>query len=209
MGGDGAARRPYHHAKHIRLGKPLSLHSGYRGVSGCAAAKLLGTKSISYSVRDHTQTRAGGDVKAGQNVFERLCSSCHRLSGIGNEVGPNLALAATRSPEELLTHILDPNRGVNPAYVQYNVETTDGEIYSGLIVADQPASVTLKGVNFEKTLPRTLIQKIGSAGQSLMPEGLEQGVSFQDMADLLGFLIDSHYDVGTSGHSDSHDVPVR
>jgi len=131
------------------------------------------------------------------------------LSGIGNEVGPNLALAATRSPEELLTHILDPNRGVNPAYVQYNVETTDGEIYSGLIVADQPASVTLKGVNFEKTLPRTLIQKIGSAGQSLMPEGLEQGVSFQDMADLLGFLIDSHYDVGTSGHSDSHDVPVR
>jgi putative heme-binding domain-containing protein len=150
-----------------------------------------------------------GDLKSGQAVFERLCSACHRLNGVGTELGPNLALAATRSPDELLTHILDPNREVNPAYVQYNVETTDGETYSGLIVADQPASITLKGVSLEKTLPRTLIRKIGSAGQSLMPEGLEQGLSFQEMADLLSFLIESRYDIGTSGRSDSHDVPAR
>jgi len=124
-------------------------------------------------------------------------------------VGPNLALAATRSPDELLAHILDPNREVNPAYVQYTVETTDGETYSGLMVADQPASVTLKGVNFERTIARAQIRKMTSEGQSLMPVGLEQGLSFQDMADLLAFLIDSHYDFGTSGHSDSHDVPTR
>ena len=150
-----------------------------------------------------------GDVKAGQNLFQRLCSSCHRLSGIGNEVGPNLALAATRSPDELLTHILDPSREVNPAYVQYNIDTTDGETYSGVIVADRSSSVTLKGVNFEKAISRTQIKEITSQGQSLMPVGLEQGLSFQDMADLLSFLIDSQYDFGTSGRSDSHDVPVR
>lgn len=150
-----------------------------------------------------------GDVKAGQNVFERLCSSCHRLSGIGNEVGPNLALADTRSPDELLTHILDPNREANPAYVQYNVETADGETYSGLIVADQASGITLKGVNFEKTIARAQVRKMTSEGKSLMPVGLEQGLSSQGMADLLAFLIDSHYDFGTSGHSDSHDVPLR
>ena len=131
------------------------------------------------------------------------------MSGIGNEVGPNLALAATRSPDELLTHILDPSREVNPAYVQYNIDTTDGETYSGVIVADRSSSVTLKGVNFEKAISRTQIKEITSQGQSLMPVGLEQGLSFQDMADLLSFLIDSQYDFGTSGRSDSHDVPVR
>jgi len=64
-------------------------------------------------------------------------------------------------------------------------------------------------VNFEKAISRTQIKEITSQGQSLMPVGLEQGLSFQDMADLLSFLIDSQYDFGTSGRSDSHDVPVR
>jgi putative heme-binding domain-containing protein len=128
---------------------------------------------------------------------------------MGNELGPNLALAATRSPEELLTHILDPNREVNPAYANYTVETVDGETYSGLLVADQPGSVTLKGVNLEKTVPRHRIRKLASDGQSLMPIGLEQGLSLQDMADLLSFLIDAQYDFGTSGHSYPRDVPER
>ena len=44
-----------------------------------------------------------GTVAPGQEIFQRLCSSCHRLNGLGNEVGPNLALSATRSPDELLT----------------------------------------------------------------------------------------------------------
>jgi len=46
--------------------------------------------------------------------------------------GTELALAATRSPEELLVSILDPNRE-GTAYVAYSVETTDGESFSGLI----------------------------------------------------------------------------
>jgi putative membrane-bound dehydrogenase-like protein len=150
-----------------------------------------------------------GNPQAGQTTFQRLCSSCHRLSGIGNELGPNLALAASRSPDELLTHILDPNREVNPAYVQFTVETTDGESFSGLLVADQPASVALKGVNFQKIIPRQQIKKIASDGQSLMPVGLEQDLSSQDMADLLSFLIGSQYDFGTSGRSFSQDMPER
>jgi putative heme-binding domain-containing protein len=150
-----------------------------------------------------------GDATAGQNVFQRLCVTCHRLNGVGNEVGPNLALAATRSPDELLTAILDPNREVNPAYVLFDVETDNGETVSGLVVADNPTSLTLKGVNFTNTLPRRQIRKIASSGLSLMPVGLEQGLSEQDMADLLSFLIESQYDFGTSGQSDARDIPER
>jgi putative heme-binding domain-containing protein len=150
-----------------------------------------------------------GDASGGQNTFQRVCSTCHRLNGIGNEVGPNLALAATRSPDELLTAILDPNRAVDPAYVVFNVEMDDKETVSGLVVADNPAGVTLKGVSFTNTIPRQRIRKIASDGQSLMPVGLKQGLSEQDMADLLSFFIDSQYDLGTSGQSDSRDIPER
>ena len=150
-----------------------------------------------------------GHAEAGQNTFQRLCSLCHRLNGAGNELGPNLSLAATRSPDELLAQILDPNLEVNPAFVQYTVETADGETFSGLMVGDRADSVTIKGVNFEHTIPRQRIGKIASEGQSLMPVGLEQGLDLQEMADLLAFLIESRYDAGTSGRSSSRDVPDR
>jgi putative heme-binding domain-containing protein len=150
-----------------------------------------------------------GEVSAGQATFERLCGSCHRLSGVGNELGPNLALSSTRSAEELLTHIIDPNRDVDPRYVQYNIVTTEGETNSGMIVADNSASITLKAANLQKTISRQQIKSISGAGVSLMPNGLEQGLSLQNMADLLSFLIDSQYDFGTSGQSFSRDVPER
>jgi len=67
----------------------------------------------------------------------------------------------------------------------------------------------LKGVNFQKTIPRQQIQKISSDGLSLMPVGLEQGISLQEMADLLAFLADSQYNSGTSGHSYSRDMPEK
>jgi putative heme-binding domain-containing protein len=108
-----------------------------------------------------------------------------------------------------LTAILDPNRAVDPAFVLFDVETDDGEAVSGLVVADNPASLTLKGVNLTNTIPRQRIRKITSSGLSLMPVGLEQGLSQQDLADLLAFLTDSQYDFGTSGQSDSRDIPER
>jgi len=64
-------------------------------------------------------------------------------------------------------------------------------------------------VNFHQTIPQQRIKKITSSGQSLMPVGLEQGLSHQDMADLLSYLIESEYDFGTSGDSFPRDMPER
>ena len=74
---------------------------------------------------------------------------------------------------------------------------------------DQPASVTLKGPNFQQTIPRERIKKISGGGLSLMPVGLEQGLSAQDVADLIDYLVESQYDLGTSGHSYEGDRPER
>ena len=51
-----------------------------------------------------------GNVDQGKNLFLLRCATCHRLGGIGNNLGPNLASLADRSFESLLTAILDPNR---------------------------------------------------------------------------------------------------
>ncbi len=150
-----------------------------------------------------------GDPRRGHDAFLRICSSCHRLNGEGNDVGPNLALAASRTPEDLLQNMLDPNREVDPAFVQYTIERQDGELLTGLVASENSDNVTLKGPGFLTTVQRSQIKKISSSGLSLMPVGLEQGLDLQGMVDLLDYLVRSQYDLGTSGHSYSIDVPEK
>src|SRR5262249_7419228 len=58
-----------------------------------------------------------GDPSQGQQLFAKTCAACHKLAGVGNEVGPDLAALTDRSPEYLLIAILDPNRAVEARYV--------------------------------------------------------------------------------------------
>lgn len=148
-----------------------------------------------------------GDAGEGAEIFELLCSSCHLLNEVGRNLGPNLALSSSRSKEELLIHIIDPNREVDPRYIQYHATTHDGELVSGIFVSESAASVTLANQDEEVSLSRDEIDSLQSSGLSIMPEGLEEGLDADQMASLLRFLIESQYDLGTSGQSFSTDQP--
>ena len=77
-----------------------------------------------------------------------------------------------------MLHILDPNREVQPTYVNYNVATTDGRILTGIIADESANAVTLKRAEgVTDVIPRSRIETIASTGQSLMPEGLEKGMN--------------------------------
>jgi putative membrane-bound dehydrogenase-like protein len=139
--------------------------------------------------RDALPTLAADRAK-GETVFRRECQACHRVNNIGTEIGPNLATIRHRAPEELLLHILDPNREVGPNFVAYAIETTDGRVLTGLIVEDSGPSITLvRTTGTRETILRSQIEEIASTGQSLMPPGLEERITPQEMADLLAFLL--------------------
>jgi putative membrane-bound dehydrogenase-like protein len=130
-----------------------------------------------------------GDAQRGQQVFLRLCASCHRWGAEGHAVGPDLATVQNRSPEYLLIAILDPNREVDPRYVEYLAVTRSGRTLSGLLAAETDASITLRGPQGqEETILRRDLEELHSLGRSLMPEGLEKDLSLQDLADLLALL---------------------
>jgi putative heme-binding domain-containing protein len=130
-----------------------------------------------------------GDPGRGRAVFERVCATCHRVQGIGVEVGADLANVTDRSPAAWLAGILDPNRAMEGQYAEYVVETTDGRVLSGRIAAETANSVTLRGAEGrEDVLLRSEIEGIAGTGRSLMPEGIEKDIAPGEMADLVAFL---------------------
>lgn len=158
------------------------------------ASKLLATKPT--TLRDEVVKRflpaldLRGDPSRGKKTYVERCAACHRLGQEGHAVGPDLASVKSSGKEKLLTSILDPNREVPPNYLNYIVETKDGESLMGLIANENAASLTLRqAFGVEIAIPRLKIQKIQSLNQSIMPEGLEAALSPQEMGDLLEFIV--------------------
>ena len=137
-----------------------------------------------------------GDVDAGRKHFQKVCAACHRVEGVGYEIGANLAAMKNRGPEAILVNVLDPNREVNPQFVNYALTTTDGRTLTGMIESESATSVTLKrGEGLTDTVLRVNIDELAASGQSLMPEGVEQQFGEQQsdrqqaLADLIAYLM--------------------
>ncbi len=131
-----------------------------------------------------------GDAARGQIVYQKNCMACHRLRNQGFEVGPNLGTISNRTPDELLTQILDPNRDVLASYTQYSILTDDDRVVTGLIASESPNSITLRRAEgIDETILRQNIEEISGSGRSIMPEGLEDSIDQQQMSDLIAFLL--------------------
>lgn len=131
-----------------------------------------------------------GSVDAGRKLFSARCATCHKLGGEGFALGPDLASVRSNGGEKILTSIIDPNREVAPAFASYEVELRNGESVSGVIASESDAAILLRQAGGkELDVARKNIVALRSTGQSLMPEGLEEGLSLQDMADLLRFVL--------------------
>jgi putative membrane-bound dehydrogenase-like protein len=131
-----------------------------------------------------------GDAAAGKLVFQKTCSTCHRLENVGQEVGADLqSVLRNKTPETLLVDILDPSREVDPRYIEYLVTTRAGKVVTGLIAAETGSSVTLRRAEkAEDTILRNQIESIQATAKSLMPEGLEMQLDRQAVADLIAYL---------------------
>ena len=126
---------------------------------------------------------------AGKAVFERSCAQCHRLGQIGNDVGPPLLQLGDKSPLQLLETILDPSKEVDPKYAAYTILTVDGAVINGIILQESGSQILIAEAGGRQTaLDRDSIEQMSSSGLSLMPEGLEEQITPEQMLDLIRFL---------------------
>ncbi|MFM1769598.1 MAG: hypothetical protein RJA22_2127 [Verrucomicrobiota bacterium] len=132
---------------------------------------------------------AQGNAVDGRASFERLCASCHQVRDVGHAVGPNLTRLSHRSVEDLISNILDPNMALNPAFATVRVERKDGEGLTGILEGETADTLVLRQPSGLRTVvARRDIDRVEYTSKSLMPEGLETGLTPQALRDLVAFL---------------------
>ncbi len=140
---------------------------------------------------------APGNVDSGRRLFFSdvgpRCSACHRHSGRGGNIGPDLTnLAASNSRERVITSILDPSREVAPHYETWILVTDDGKTHVGQRLPKggddgvEPYADTA-GKEFE--LESEAITHREPSKSSIMPAGLEKSLTVEDLRNLLTFLM--------------------
>jgi len=130
-----------------------------------------------------------GDVARGGELFAKNCQTCHQRQGKGNKVGPDLSGVAGRPPSALLKDILDPNADVSPDFATFLVVTKRGQTFSGLLAEETASSLKLRAAEgVEQSILRSEIEALRPSGRTLMPEGLEEALTPQALADLIAFL---------------------
>jgi putative membrane-bound dehydrogenase-like protein len=134
-----------------------------------------------------------GDVRRGQAIFngqKAACSTCHAIGYVGGRIGPDLTkVASIRTDRDLLESILFPSASLVRSYEPIVVATADGRVFNGLVQEDTPEGMLLvTGLNQDMRISRAVIDEIRPGTASIMPAGLDQQLSPQELADLLAFL---------------------
>ncbi|MDP4786815.1 MAG: c-type cytochrome [Opitutales bacterium] len=178
---------------------PASAFTGVRRRQVLAAkdpaVKALAERLLTVSARPEALAEASKALALkpvpanGRAVFNAVCASCHRLDREGHAVGPDLFDIRRQTKENILFHIVNPEAEIAPAFTAYLAEAKDGRILSGILIGDTSTSISLRGpLGIETSLLRADLAKLEALPGSLMPTGLEAGLSKQQLADLLGYL---------------------
>ena len=134
-----------------------------------------------------------GDAKRGLQLFRssRLsCESCHKMGYRGTDIGPDLTrIGGARTSEALLEAILYPNSRIEQGFETHQLLTIDGLSLNGMITSETEKHLHLRVTSDQSiTVLKEDIEQIQSSAISIMPNGIAELMTDQEMADLLELL---------------------
>ena len=138
---------------------------------------------------------SGGDAVRGARLFAEKadwgCQRCHRLGGVGGDVGPELKGIGKRlGREQVLESILHPNRRIAEGYETTVVTLDDGETRAGVVRGEEDGKLRLQTADAgEVRIPLARLRARDRAA-SAMPEGLGELMTRGDVRDVLEALAD-------------------
>ena len=137
-----------------------------------------------------------GNPQAGERIFYHLrvggCFRCHEFEGRGYNIGPDLStIGRSMTRERLVQSLVDPSREIAPQFTNWAIQTNDGEVLTGIHVGDE-VDGRMKFADQNGRVfhvhPNNIDQRKPSS-QSIMPEGLVDNLTPQELRDLIAFLL--------------------
>lgn len=131
-----------------------------------------------------------GNADKGVNVFKNTCSVCHQINGQGMDFGPKLSeIGSKLGKDGEYLAILYPDAGISFGYEGYEVKFKDGSTMAGIVSSKTETDLQMKfpggGVSNYKMSDVVSMKKMDS---SMMPSGLHEAMSKQDLVDLVEYL---------------------
>lgn len=138
--------------------------------------------------------KADGKVDHGRALFGDLkglaCIKCHSVNGQGGAVGPELSSVGAKYPkDELISSVLYPSAKISSGYEPVVIATVDGKVVTGIIKGETPEAVEIDDSDAKRLrITKEEIEERKRSDVSLMPNGLAEGLSPEDFADLIAYL---------------------
>lgn len=128
------------------------------------------------------------DLSQGRLLFDQKCTQCHKLYGIGKQIGPDLTGANRTNMDYLLENIIDPSAVVSASYRMSIVVLDDGRVLNGLITAQNETTLSIQTQTDLLTVEQDAILETRQTTQSPMPEGLIDTLSEEQIQQLFSYL---------------------
>ena len=129
-----------------------------------------------------------GDPAKGK-VVVALCQSCHMINGQGGLIGPNLSGAGAMGMEAVLRNIIDPNAAIEAAYRIFQVKLKAGGVIEAFYVSEDATAYVLRQPGgADRRVPKAEVASAQYLRRSLMPEGLLDGFTDDQVTDLFAYL---------------------
>jgi putative heme-binding domain-containing protein len=131
------------------------------------------------------------NTKNGRVLFDKHCATCHKLFGEGQSVGPELTGAQRMNLDYLLENIVTPNAIVAQDYRATTFVMNNGRVITGMITQQQGEALTIQTATEKLVINKADIESQQQTEKSLMPEGLLDQLTINEIRDLLGYLSSS------------------
>ena len=129
-----------------------------------------------------------GDAAKGKTLVA-LCQACHVINGQGGLIGPNLSGAGAMGMEAVIRNIIEPNAAIEAAYRIFQLKLKAGEVIEAFYVSeDATAYVIRQAGGADRRIPKAEVSSAKHLRRSLMPEGLLDGFTDEQVTDLFTYL---------------------
>jgi len=134
------------------------------------------------------ETKGYGGAQRGRGVYSRVCQQCHTLFGEGGKVGPDITGSNRGDLDYILHNAVDPNGVIPNDYRTSNIETKDERSITGIVTKQDDNAITVVTANETLIVPRNELKSMTQTELSMMPEGLLQAITEDEVRDLLAYL---------------------